>query len=84
MRNTLSELGALHLIRPTAGAAPHAWAAWHERRALVLDALAADGSTLAATSAAAAHRKAAELREGAGGAPARPRPPGAPSPRTGA
>ncbi|MET7990842.1 hypothetical protein ABZU76_08015 [Amycolatopsis sp. NPDC005232] len=66
MRNTLSELGALHLTRPGAGAAPGMWAAWHERRALVLDALAAEGSALAADAAAVAHRKAAALLEAAG------------------
>ncbi|MEU4674254.1 hypothetical protein AB0F91_41405 [Amycolatopsis sp. NPDC023774] len=59
----MSELGALHLTRPGTAAAPDTWAAWHERRALVLDALAAEGSTLAAASAAAAHRKATELRK---------------------
>jgi hypothetical protein len=56
--NVLQELGALHLARPAAGASVAEIAAWHERRASVLEHLAIDGAANAREAAESAHRLA--------------------------
>lgn len=61
MTNVLAELGELHLSRPRVDAPPAEVARWHERRAVVLDHLAAQGSPAVAPLAEAAHRHAREL-----------------------
>jgi hypothetical protein len=59
--STLSEMFALHMDRPPVNATTPVLAAWHERRATVLDHLAAEGSATAHTAAASAHHYAATL-----------------------
>ncbi|WP_043848434.1 hypothetical protein [Amycolatopsis keratiniphila] len=59
--NVLAELGALHLTRPAVDAPVASIAAWYERKAVVLDHLAATGSAGAAEQADQAHRHAARL-----------------------
>lgn len=71
MTSTLQEMGALHLSRP----APHASAAevadWYERKAALLEHLAAESAAQARSLAAAAHRHAARLLRHSGGVVAR-------------
>jgi hypothetical protein len=59
--STLSELAALNLDRPPVDATESVCAAWHERRATVLDHLAAEGSAVARTAAESAHHYASLL-----------------------
>jgi hypothetical protein len=59
--NVLAELGALHLARPAAGAAPRVVGAWYERKAVVLEHLAAEGSRTARVEAEVAHMHARAL-----------------------
>lgn len=66
MASTLRELGALHLSRPTATASNTEVAAWYERKATVLEHLAAEGAAQARAMAAAAHAHAASLLAGVG------------------
>lgn len=61
--NTLAELQVLSLSRPAAEQDAAMVAAWYERKAVVLDHLAAQGSRKAAVQAEAARRHAAELIE---------------------
>jgi hypothetical protein len=62
--STLQELGALHLSRPTADAPVATVAAWHDRRATVLDHLAAEGNPTAHDLAVSAHHHALALLSG--------------------
>ncbi|MFI5558984.1 hypothetical protein ACIA2T_06860 [Amycolatopsis japonica] len=59
--NVLADLGALHLTRPAADAPVASIAAWYERKAAVLEHLAATGAAGAAEQADQAHRHAAQL-----------------------
>ncbi|WP_432847131.1 hypothetical protein ACQPXB_40770 [Amycolatopsis sp. CA-161197] len=61
----LSELGELQFSRPAVDAPEAVVAAWHERRAVVLEHLSAEnaGSAFAAGAAESAHRYAAQLIE---------------------
>ncbi|WP_340686080.1 hypothetical protein LCL61_06935 [Amycolatopsis coloradensis] len=60
-RNVLAELGALHLTRPAVDAPVASVAAWYERKAVVLEHLAATGAAGAAEQAEQAHQHAAQL-----------------------
>ncbi|MQA62371.1 MAG: hypothetical protein GEU86_12925 [Actinophytocola sp.] len=66
MATTLQELGALHLSRPTAKASKTEIAAWYERKATVLEHLAAEGASQARAMAVTAHAHAARLLAAAG------------------
>ncbi|GAA3554293.1 hypothetical protein GCM10022222_42440 [Amycolatopsis ultiminotia] len=57
----LVELNELQAVRPAVGAPVGVVAAWHERRAVVLEHMAAEGSAMAAGAALSAHRKASGL-----------------------
>ncbi|GAA1986437.1 hypothetical protein [Amycolatopsis minnesotensis] len=57
----LSELVELQQTHPAADAPVDVVAAWHERRAVVLEHLAAEGSAVAVGAARSAHRYADEL-----------------------
>ncbi|PXY35181.1 hypothetical protein BAY59_01235 [Prauserella coralliicola] len=59
--NTVSELGALQLARPALDAPKSVVAAWYTRKAVVLEHLAAEGSTAAREQARAARLRARRL-----------------------
>ncbi|PRX45346.1 hypothetical protein B0I33_1097 [Prauserella shujinwangii] len=62
--NVLAELGQLHLSRPAVDASPEQVARWYERKATVLEHLAAQGSDLARQQADTARRQAQALGVG--------------------
>ncbi len=64
--STLCELGRLHLTRPTADAPAVVVAAWYERKAVLLEHLAREGTGDAARLAVEAHQHAALLLAGKG------------------
>jgi hypothetical protein len=65
MATVLEELGVLHLTRPGLGASDAEVAAWHERRAVMLEHAATTGDIardVATGWAASAHHRAAQRR----------------------
>lgn len=66
MTNVLSELQDLQWSRPAVDASDREVAAWYERKATVLEHLAAEGASAVRGMAAVAHQHAARLLAGAG------------------
>lgn len=61
----LQELNDLYFSRPSVDASPGVVAAWYDRKGVVLEHLAAEGSGYAGTLVDRAHQHAAELRSAA-------------------